>query len=290
VLAAIEEQVQSSAPVPACLWQENPYRLVSLWDMLRFNAHEFVSMSNVLGQFTMDIGSGRSPQAESSKQAAQACGHLERHCEKLNLPFTLAQLKRIKNDILASNTNWQTIRAALIEVNQRLWDELESRHFLAFEAQQQGFYETPLRDWETVVERFSHATADVEEASKCYALERYPASIFHLMRVTEAGVLELGKVVDPQDHKPQFSSVLKKIDNLVQKTKWPDWPEDAKPNKQLFIDVLPRLYAVKDSWRDKASHFEGHIIPTDTVSNRERALDVYNSTLSLMRLLAERLA
>jgi hypothetical protein len=48
---------------------------------------------------------------------------------------------------------------------------------------------------------------DVEEASKCYALERYVAAIFHLMRVTEAAVLALGKIVDPDDFKPQFSSV-----------------------------------------------------------------------------------
>jgi hypothetical protein len=109
------------------------------------------------------------------------------------------------------------------------------------------------------------------------------------MRVTESAVLELGKLVDPHDYKPQFSSVLKKLDNLVQKTKWLDWPAEARPHKALFIDVLPRLYAVKDSWRDKVSHFDIHIVPTTATSNRERATDIYNSTLSLMRLLAERL-
>ena len=290
MLATTERPIEASAGGPVCLWQENPYRLVSLLEMLRFNAHEFVSMANVLGQFTMDVGSGRIPQDESVRMVGAACGSLQRHCERLNLPFTLAQVKRLYEETLAPGVDWPTVRLSMLDMQQRLWDELASRHFLAFELQQQLFYEEPLREWDKVVTRFPQLTADIEEASKCYALERYPASIFHLMRLTEAGVLELGKLVDPQDHKPQFGSVLRKIDNLVQKTKWQDWPEDAKPNKPLFVDVLPRLYAVKDSWRDKASHFDSHIIPTESVSNRERALDVYNSTLSLMRLLAERLA
>ena len=66
-------------------------------------------------------------------------------------------------------------------------------------------------------------------------------------------------------------------------------PEDVKPHRRFFEDLLPRLYAVKDSWRDKVSHFDTHIVPSDAISNAERALDIYNSTQSLMRLLAERL-
>jgi hypothetical protein len=168
-------------------------------------------------------------------------------------------------------------------------DELGSQVFLTLDSSEKRFYENPSREWQTVLDRFPEVRDDIEEASKCYALGRYPASIFHLMRITEAGVLAIGKLIDPLDYKPQFSSVLKKIDTLIQKTKWPDWPVDAKPHKNLFEDLLPRLYAVKDSWRDKASHFDVHIVPTDAISNAERSIDIYNSTLSLMRLLAERL-
>jgi len=154
---------------------------------------------------------------------------------------------------------------------------------------EQAFYSSSCREWTKVLKQFPSTRDDIEEARKCLALGRYPASIFHLMRVTEGAVLELGKLLDPKDFKPQFSSVLKKIDQLVENTKWQDWQEELKIHKPLFEEVLPRLYSVKDSWRDKAVHCDTHLIPADTVSNPERALEIYNSTLSLLRLLAERL-
>lgn len=178
----------------------------------------------------------------------------------------------------------------LLELNSRIYDELESQTFLALDAKEREFFVEPLRDWKTVAMCFPGARDDIEEAGKCIALERYGGAVFHLMRITEAGALALGNLIAPGDYKPQFSSVLKKIDTLVQKTKWQDWPEAAKPYKPLLVEALPRLYAVKDSWRDKVSHVDTHLVPTSATWNKEQALDIYNSTLSLMRRLSAQLA
>ena len=145
-----------------------------------------------------------------------------------------------------------------------------------------------MKDWGAVIRRFGLRN-EIEEAVKCYALARYTAAIFHLMRITESAAIELGKLVEPGDPKPQFSSVLKKIEQLLRKTKWQDWPNEIKPHKQLFTVVLPRLYALMDSWRENASHFDTHIVPTDTVWTKADAHQIYHSTLSLMQLLGNRL-
>lgn len=208
-------------------------------------------------------------------------------CTSLGMASSVAQINRFLASYASSPASMSA--QLLMELSTRIHDDLEGRAFLALDFTEQELYKNPRKEWARVIDRFPRAVDDIEEAGKCLSLERYAASIFHLMRLTEAAVIELGKVVDPSDYKPQFSSVLKKIDTLVQKTKWQDWPESARPHKPLFVDVLPRLYAVKDSWRDKVSHFSEHIVPTEAIANREQARDIYNCTLSLMRLLADRL-
>jgi hypothetical protein len=212
---------------------------------------------------------------------------LREDCLALGLKCSVAQIDRMIGPRVEHDPN--AISEQLSELLSRIHDELQGQVFYALDFGDCDFYLSPLKNWERVVARFPEARSDIEEAGKCFAFERYSACIFHLMRVTEAGVTSLAKLVNPNDFKPQFSSVLKRIDELVIKTKWPDWPTEARAHKQLFVDVLPRLYAVKDSWRDRAAHFDSHVVPIDPVSNRERARDIYNCTLSLMRILAERL-
>jgi hypothetical protein len=277
-------------PVCLCPWLENPYRLVSLLDMLTFYAHDFCRASGIIGQLYAQVQAGVSPAQGSWGLVAGELGILERACEQMGLTTTLAQIQRIKPIFVggAQHVVFADLTREIMEIHTRMLDEVRGKQFL-YIGNDEHFFSEPMRDWQRVVARLPQVSADVEEANKCFSLERYGASIFHLMRISEAAVLELGKLVDSADHKPQFSSVLKKIDNLVQKTKWQDWPIGAQPHKPLFVDVLPRLYAVKDSWRDKFTHFDIHIVPTTPTWTRERALDVYNCTLSLMNLLAERL-
>jgi hypothetical protein len=224
-----------------------------LLSMLKFAAHRYLAIGDTLNSISTSLG----------------------------FPdFDHADILETKKNALAS----------ILRDLPRLREECSALGLRASVAQsEQDFYEHPEAQWKSAIERFPAARDDMEEASRCYSLERYGACVFHLMRITEAAVIELGRTVDPTDHKPQFSSVLKKIDHLVNDTKWNDWPEIARPYKNLFTEALPRLYAVKDSWRDKATHFELKIVPTSAMLSRERALDIYNCTVSLLRLLAEQM-
>ena len=47
-----------------------------------------------------------------------------------------------------------------------------------------------------VLSRFSKLAEDIAEAGKCFAAGRYTASVFHLMRIMEAGVGLLAKRLD----------------------------------------------------------------------------------------------
>ena len=58
---------------------------------------------------------------------------------------------------------------------------------------------------------------DIEEASKSYALERYTASVFHLMRVAEAGLVSIAKRVGLQNTRPGWEEAITYIEGQVSK-------------------------------------------------------------------------
>lgn len=265
-------------------WETEPYKLWSLLDMLRFYAHTFCKISGLLGQMWIQINQIGNLTEQDAKTLAKTIGGLQRECSELGLKGIVSQIDNFKNQT-DSGLSAALLSTLLQSIQLALISELEGRVFLYVPFDRQSYYEaSPAVD----LSRFGCAH-DMEEAGKCYALDRYAACVFHLMRVTEAGVLELGTLIEPGDHKPQFGFVLKKIDRLLQRVEFKDWPEHAKPHQALFRQVLPRLYAVKDAWRDKVMHIETKIIPTESQYTPGVALDIWNATVSLMRLLAERL-
>jgi hypothetical protein len=90
------------------------------------------------------------------------------------------------------------------------------------------------------------------------------------------------------DPKAHFGSVLSRVETLVQKSKFDDLPDEARAKKQFLIDILPQLHAVKDAWRDKVSHVGNNIIPSGSFTE-EKATEIYNATVALMKNLAANL-
>lgn len=276
--AAIEEQTGVFVPVPDCLWQENLHRPVSLLDMLRFNAHHFVGISSTLGQAMMDIRSNRVPQESTMTAIGGQCGLLLKYCEDLDLPLSVAHLKRLRDDILKPGLNLTALADALHEVHVRVWDELGSRTFLALSPSEAASYEkdqfAPI-----VFERFPDATFDASEAGKCIALERPTACVFHLMRVTEYGLQAVGKLLKIKDPRPNWEPVITKIDAELKK---PYQDREFKGNADLLAHISAHFNAVKIAWRNRAMHVDRKHTP-------EEAREIYAATAGLMRYLAENL-
>jgi hypothetical protein len=95
MFAAIEE-ISDRAPVCLPPWLENPYRLVSLWDMLQFNADVFAADSGRLMKFWVGLRRGGVLDDFGSKELGGTLGALERECEKHGLRSSLSQIARIK--------------------------------------------------------------------------------------------------------------------------------------------------------------------------------------------------
>jgi hypothetical protein len=255
--------------------------------MLKFYAHSFVAAFNTIGQVSAELRAGRTiPTDESMRRLGADLGLLHRECEKLGLKFSTAQIRRLINKPLDRPETFAELLQRIDEIVQRIWDELNERTFIQIDQTTAEFYDPPISsEWSEIAERFK-CSFDIEEARKCLALERSTAAVFHLMRITESAVLELQLFLDKPDPKAHFGSVLARLDTLNRKTEFKDLPDHLKQYRAFLIDIIPQMYAVKNSWRDKVAHVDGKVVPVD-VFTHAMAIKIHDATLTLMQKLVD---
>jgi hypothetical protein len=177
------------------------------------------------------------------------------------------------------------IESFMREIDLRFREDLERHVFLQLNPDFAKSYSEPMSEWRRIADRFK-CDFDIEEARKCFALERPTACVFHLMRIVEAAVLELQIFLKQPDLKAHFGSVLNKLENMTQKQEFQHLPPHLQPYKQFMTEVLAQLHAVKDSWRNKVSHVEAHIIP-EGIFTEGMARGVHDATFLLMEKMAD---
>lgn len=170
-------------------------------------------------------------------------------------------------------------------ITQSFHDELEDIYLLHVASARQDLWEARQLFGSEVAKSFASASADIEEAGKCLALERYTACVFHLMRVMEVGLRALGKSlndasIDPAKN-PSWKDILRKCEGELAKAS-KDRCAEWRADDQFFSAATANLLAVKDAWRNPTMHVEINY-------TEETALDVFNVVKSFMRTLAKSL-
>jgi hypothetical protein len=204
-----------------------------------------------------------------------------RECERNNLPMCCTTLVRLGQAVEARE-KWGVLTTLGDELNARFTDELRGRVF--FQISDVARYETPLSGWEDVVTRFPDVQFEIEEASRSFAVARYTASVFHLMRVLEGGLDGIAGVLNPGDHwYSSWEAYLQKL-AAAREAKYGD-PKDPDHRKwnRFFGDVERNLHAIKVSVRNPVMH------KLEKTYTEESAEDVYRQVRALMKLLATEL-
>jgi hypothetical protein len=99
--------------------------------------------------------------------------------------------------------------------------------------------------------KFPSIQFDILEAGNCFAAGRGTAVVFHLMRIMEVGVQQLGKVlgVTLVDEK-NWQNILDELNKTV---------KTLNPKDKRTIEISQasaNLYAVKLAWRNEVMHPE----------------------------------
>lgn len=172
----------------------------------------------------------------------------------------------------------------LTNLHTRCEDEFKTAFFIHLEPAQAELYQNPDKDWETVSSRFYKMKYNIEESGRCLALERYGASVFHILQVAEYGVIQIAELMEVGGDKPGWAQ-LKPLQKLIS-VPHPDRIPLAQKHSKFLESVLHLAVIVKDNWRHKLDHVDKQTLWMDTDFSPLVAGEIISATRAFMRKLA----
>ena len=112
----------------------------------------------------------------------------ENECIDLELKTCADSLRRMRRILANPNGTYEQIWEIGKELDGRLRAEMEGRVFLSLSMEEAKYFENYRQRWGEFLELYPSTEDDIEEASKCIALSRNTACVFHLMRVLEVAL------------------------------------------------------------------------------------------------------
>ena len=128
---------------------------------------------------------------------------------------------------------------------------------------------------EEVDARMPKASEDVREAGKCFAVGRYTACVFHLMRAMEAAIQVISSRLGIEKVEREWGKLLSDIGAKIAAMPKSD-------DKNEWSAAHANLYHVKQAWRNDTMH------PKRTYTEEE-AREVFEAMRAFMRHLASML-
>jgi hypothetical protein len=274
-----------------------PAKVVSLLEILRSYAEAYARGADVL-RLCADALAGHKERGEDFRgniplmaRMRENFLELRSHCE--HLPMTSMAIVKTINalnpEYLAKTAHADTVLIGLIsDVQSRLADELSINLFFKLPTEKAKYFDFPMVGWEEVLARFPEAGFDVEEMSKCFALSRYAACVFHSVSAIEAGLEHLGTFLSVTDHQSGWTSVSRELNKIVNK-KYPELTPFEKDNKFFIEQMQGVTEALKSAWRNKISHAQGKLTLMTGEFSPDVAEEIMMASRSFMRRLATEL-
>lgn len=229
------------------------FQLVSLMELLQFNASEFCRISGILAQTLTYIRCGKQTfNSDHWSLIYGSLGSLQRECEALDLRSSLAHIKRLRELVVDRDLDidaqlWERF---CTEIQTRIVDDLAQRWFLHIPPSSVDLYRQSTPPFGAEVEKtFPQMSEDISEAAKCLALQRSTAVVFHLMRVMELGVQSFGtKLGIALAHEKNWQNILDEVNKNVK-------GRDHKlAETKAYAEAASHLYNVKVAWRNEVMH------------------------------------
>jgi hypothetical protein len=219
------------------------------------------------------------------KHQAQAVGTYIESLHPLGLSGACATLRKMKTQFETEGCTRQDIAKLSEELVGRLIDESADKIFFSLLPRETDFFEHYARGWEAAMARFK-IRGDVEEASKCFALSRFTASVFHSVQIVEVGLIELGIFLKVNDPKSGWTAVSSVLDAIIKKSH-KDRSRFEKKNFEFLEQMQGTVQGIKNAWRNKISHAQGRLILMTTNFSPEIAEEILFATRAFIRRLAE---
>ena len=255
-------------------WIDNPYRLLSWFDMEQFAAEAFYELGRLLERIQETIGNlgemeKDAPRFNDEERIAVRRTEIvntlsvilaatEKACSKIGLRQPLKHIARLTFSIERGTFSAHGFQNALNELHVRISDEMEDHLFMHIPADRAMLYKQDELFGKDVNAKFPAVQFDIVEAGNCYAAGRGTAVVFHLMRIMETGVQAFGtKLGVPLADEKNWQNILDEVNKAIKALPSKD------PNTVKMSQISSNLYAVKLAWRNEVMH------PKDTYTLEE---------------------
>jgi hypothetical protein len=267
------------------------YGLWSLWDIMKiFYPPHFIRIGVVTG---LDSIGSRFPGSFSLEHASipdkeneiALWESLAKIFVDLELGASLSTAKKISNLLTKPESTYGDLAPLRLELQGRVIDEMANRHYVALTIKEGELYSFPRKGWEEIIERFPDSVTDVEEAAKCFALSRYPASVFHSVQVVEVGLIDLGKIIEVSDPLSGWTATTNRLQNIIKKGHDARTPFERQ-HFSFFEQIQGTIEGLKNAWRNKISHAHGKLTVLTADFSPDVAEEILFATRAFMRRLA----
>ena len=296
MLASVHSGPCGNHALPVCLFTENPNRLVSLWDMQELRGHEIHAATHQLDRVHCHWEALVDKVSDLSLEARQVTAHALRQIKetvmRAGLPTSaeaiddtaVALLKTYLPDTLVAFSA-KDLTGRIEEIHRTICREMKTMVFLFIPADRVGWYKRPTEDWSEVIARWPKTEGDIIESSKCFALDRFAAAIFHILLVAEYGVIQVGDLLNESGDKPGWGCV-DRLQRILGK-KYQDRTPLQQKHSQFLKECVDMMISVKDSSRHKITHVDNKLDWLDADFSPQIALEVIAATRGFMRRLAK---
>ncbi|HYM78689.1 MAG TPA: hypothetical protein VE377_22150 [Candidatus Dormibacteraeota bacterium] len=276
------------------VYKSQPIKLrgvVSLLDMMRFYGDLFVQTLTRILQW--EIKCARIVNNPATQVSPGIAVEIYAYVgtlipELLTYGFENASLKagRIQERLQTAHmlVSYGEMVSQLRELRERIEDDFHRVVFVSLTPEDSKLYDDPDKGWEDVTHRFGKIRHDIEECSKCFALARYGAAVFHVMLIAEFGVIQVANLFGVAGDRPGWGA-LERLQKINDKD-WKDKTALEQKHSKFLENLLPLAFAMKESWRHKMDHVANKIEWMDTDFSPEVANDIISATRGFMRRLA----
>lgn len=270
---------------PRAPWQEDRSLLYTLYEVLSFAGNHFTSLMARFSKLRYDsLGYSINPigqpigedSAQDIEAALQDC--LE-YCTHLRMHHSKAAIRRLAGNV--KSLDIYEAELALKEIDSRIHDELEGQLFFYIPPDEAAYFNEPNWIGIEVLLKFPSVEWEATEAASCYALQRYTACVFHLMRVLEYGLAALASALGVSTANPNWHQILVGCENHIKDLKGcdPNW----KQNEQFYNAAALEFRHFQRALRNHTAHVHEKY----SASDAKTAMDHVGS---FMKHLSERLS
>jgi hypothetical protein len=175
---------------------------------------------------------------------------LAKDCDDFSLRLSSKLIRRFLEDVKERGTEigMELFSITAAEIVGRVQDELADIVLLRVHKKPELF-NVRFPFGEEVAAKLPSMAEDAQEAATCLSLERWTASVFHLMRVVEIGVQKFGdKIGISLTTEKNWQNILDEVNKAIKK---------MDPKNELtkqYASLAAHLYNVKLAWRNEVMH------------------------------------